>query len=41
MIQPKKNNAGESGMSTINLHRLFNPKSVAVVGASEKKDTVG
>ncbi|MCD4741682.1 MAG: GNAT family N-acetyltransferase [Desulfobacteraceae bacterium] len=28
-------------MSTHNLHRLFNPKSVAVIGASEKKDSVG
>ena len=28
-------------MSTLNLHRLFNPKSVAVVGASEKKGSVG
>ncbi len=28
-------------MSTINLHRLFNPKTVAVVGASEKEGSVG
>ncbi|MCD4721988.1 MAG: GNAT family N-acetyltransferase [Desulfobacula sp.] len=28
-------------MSTFNLHRLFNPKSVAVVGASEKKGSIG
>jgi acetyltransferase len=28
-------------MSTIHLHRLFNPKSVAVIGASEKKNSVG
>jgi acetyltransferase len=28
-------------MSTLNLHRLFNPKSVAVIGAIEKKDSVG
>ncbi|MDA3787415.1 MAG: CoA-binding protein, partial [Desulfobacula sp.] len=28
-------------MSTLNLHRLFNPKSVAVVGASEKEGSVG
>lgn len=28
-------------MSIVNLHRLFNPKTVAVIGASEKKDTVG
>jgi len=28
-------------MSTINLHRLFNPKSVAVIGASEKKGSIG
>ncbi len=28
-------------MSTLNLHRLFNPKSVAVIGASEKKGSVG
>lgn len=28
-------------MSTINLHRLFNPESMAVVGASEKKGSVG
>ena len=27
-------------MSTLNLHRLFNPKSVAVVGASEKDGSV-
>jgi acetyltransferase len=28
-------------MSTLNLHRLFNPKSVAVIGASEKDNSVG
>ncbi len=28
-------------MSTLNLHRLFNPKSVAVIGASEKEGSVG
>lgn len=28
-------------MGIFNLHRLFNPKSVAVVGASEKKGSVG
>jgi len=28
-------------MSTLNLHRLFNPESVAVIGASEKKGSVG
>ncbi|MBU0973516.1 MAG: bifunctional acetate--CoA ligase family protein/GNAT family N-acetyltransferase [Proteobacteria bacterium] len=28
-------------MSTINLQRLFNPKSVAVIGASEKSGSVG
>lgn len=28
-------------MSTLNLHRVFNPKSVAVIGASEKKGSVG
>ena len=28
-------------MSTINLHRLFNPKFVAVVGASERKGSIG
>lgn len=28
-------------MSTINLHRVFNPGSVAVIGASEKKGSVG
>lgn len=28
-------------MSTINLQRFFNPKSVAVIGASEKKGSVG
>ena len=28
-------------MSTVNLHRLFNPKTVAVIGASEKEGTVG
>jgi len=28
-------------MSTFNLHRLFNPKSIAVVGASERKDSIG
>ena len=28
-------------MTTVNLHRLFNPKTVAVVGASEKEGSVG
>jgi acetyltransferase len=28
-------------MSTIHLHRLFNPESIAVIGASEKKGSVG
>ena len=28
-------------MSTMNLQRLFNPKSVAIVGASEKRGSVG
>ena len=28
-------------MSGFNLHRLFNPKSVAVVGASEKRGSIG
>lgn len=28
-------------MSTHNLHRLFNPKSVAIIGASEKRGSVG
>ncbi|MFA5903197.1 MAG: acetate--CoA ligase family protein, partial [Desulfobacula sp.] len=28
-------------MTIVNLDRLFNPKSVAVIGASEKQDTVG
>ena len=28
-------------MSTINLHRIFNPESVAVIGASEKEGSVG
>lgn len=28
-------------MSTFNLHRLFNPQSIAVVGASERKGSVG
>ncbi|MCK5836092.1 MAG: bifunctional acetate--CoA ligase family protein/GNAT family N-acetyltransferase [Desulfobacula sp.] len=28
-------------MSTINLQRMFNPESVAVIGASEKKGSVG
>jgi len=28
-------------MSTMNLHRFFNPESVAVVGASEKEGSVG
>jgi acetyltransferase len=28
-------------MTTVNLHRLFNPKTVAVIGASEKEGTVG
>ena len=28
-------------MGTFNLHRLFNPKSVAVIGASEKKGSIG
>ena len=28
-------------MSTLNLQRLFNPKSVAIIGASEKKGSVG
>ena len=27
-------------MSTINLHRIFNPESVAVIGASEKEGSV-
>ena len=28
-------------MGTFNLHRLFNPKSMAVIGASEKKGSIG
>lgn len=28
-------------MTTANLHRLFNPKSVAVIGASEKENSIG
>ena len=28
-------------MSTIHLHRMFNPESIAVVGASEKKGSIG
>ena len=28
-------------MSTLNLHRLFNPKTIAVIGASGKRRSIG